>query len=47
MRASLALMSADILEDWWRRTSAAPREAERTIDLPEGAVTISVKPKEE
>jgi hypothetical protein len=46
MPASLAIMSADLLEAWWRRTSAAPRQAERMIDLPDGAVTIHVQPKE-
>jgi hypothetical protein len=47
MPASLALMSADLLEGWWRRTSAVPRRAERTIELPDGAVTIYVQPKEQ
>jgi len=46
MPASLAVMSADLLEAWWRRTSAAPRQAERTLDLPAGAVTIHIQPKE-
>jgi hypothetical protein len=46
MSASLAVMSADLLEAWWRRTHAALRQAERIFDLPDGAVTIRVKPKE-
>jgi len=47
MPASLALMSADLLEGWWRRTSAVPRRAERRIELPDGAVAIHVQPKEQ
>ncbi len=47
MPASLALMTADLLEAWWRRTSATPRQTERTIELPDGTVTIDVQPKEQ
>ncbi len=46
MPASLATMSADMLEAWWRRTAMSPRLADRSIDLPNGRVTIQLKPKE-
>lgn len=46
MPTSLTLMSADLLDAWWRRTSAAPRQAERTLDLPDGPVMIQIGSKE-
>lgn len=42
MPASLAVMSADLLEAWWRRTQTAERRAKRTLDLPGGPVTIQI-----
>ncbi|MCB1777941.1 MAG: hypothetical protein KDI50_10950, partial [Candidatus Competibacteraceae bacterium] len=33
---SLAVMTADLLESWWRRTSGSPRQADRRLDLPSG-----------
>jgi hypothetical protein len=45
--ASLAVMSADFLEAWWRRTATAERQAERTLKLPNGLVSITVEPKED
>jgi hypothetical protein len=45
--ASLAVMSADFLEAWWRRTATAERKAARTLKLPNGPVSITIQPKEE
>lgn len=33
---SLAVMTADLLESWWRRTSGLQRQADRLLDLPSG-----------
>jgi len=46
MPASLALMSADLLEGWWRRTQSPERHAERTFDLCDGVVAIQIESKE-
>lgn len=47
LRRSEALMNADRLEDWWRRTGTAPRQAERLLDLPEGRITFFIETEEE
>ncbi len=47
MAQSLALMNADFLEAWLRRTSAAPRQAERKVPLPTGIAEIVVQPEGE
>lgn len=44
--ASLALMTADILDSWWHRTSAAQRKAERLLHLPKERVMLSIESKE-
>ncbi|HRE18923.1 MAG TPA: hypothetical protein PLW86_17945 [Rhodocyclaceae bacterium] len=45
---SLALMTADLLESWWRRTSGSPRQAERLLDLPGGQqVRLSIQQEED
>jgi hypothetical protein len=45
---SLAVMTADLLDTWWRRTSASPRKAERCIDLSDGRqVTFNIQLKED
>lgn len=43
---SMALMTADILDAWWRRTGANVREAGRILDLYGEKTIISVEQKE-
>lgn len=44
--ASLAPMSADMIEAWWRRTTAPERRAERRFDAPDGSVSITLHAEE-
>jgi hypothetical protein len=45
---SLALMTADLLESWWRRTSAAPRQSDRVLDLHDDRqIRLTIEPAED
>jgi hypothetical protein len=44
---SLATMTADMLEAWWRRTAAATRRAERQFELSGGLVSITLQSPED
>ncbi|MHB1563729.1 MAG: hypothetical protein ACYCXP_06490 [Leptospirillum sp.] len=42
----MAVMMADILESWWRRTTTMPRQVERTFSISGKTTTISIHRKE-
>jgi len=44
---AMTLMTADLLESWWRRTSASPREVERAFDISNEKTVFSIQPKKD
>jgi hypothetical protein len=45
MPEAMTLMTADLLESWWRRTSTSPRQVERSFDVSDEKIIFSIQTK--